>query len=345
MGLEAGEDLGTIAAFIAQAWITVGVANGLDPEQVCHTAGLRYEDIRDPHQQIPRSWYRAVQYAVIDSLPEVAVGIEMGKLGVSLHLGFLGMAAEHCATPLQALRLIEQFSRSIEARDAGALYVDQVPPYVDWVVPRAPGDPPEAIEALFVGTVLLLREWTGSDMSPQIVQLAYARQALREPLETIFNAPIHFETMDCRLRYATQDMDRPQRRANAAILQHLTAHLSRAVAALPSPFVDIVSRTLESQLLAGDTAQLDAARRLGLSTRSLQRRLHAHGVSFHGLLEQARKNLVLRQLVSGSHSIAEVANSAGYRDLSSFNRAFRRWTGMSPRSYRDAQHRLKDGAD
>jgi AraC-like DNA-binding protein len=75
----------------------------------------------------------------------------------------------------------------------------------------------------------------------------------------------------------------------------------------------------------------------GLSVRSLQRRLRAEGHSYSELVEQARYLAAREMLRDGGIGITEVALDVGYSDAANFNRAFRRWTGVTPRQFRRQQ--------
>ena len=96
--------------------------------------------------------------------------------------------------------------------------------------------------------------------------------------------------------------------------------------------------------LAGIFAQIDAlpdgapskaaiARALGMSPRGLQRHLADEGTSFKDLLESARASLARSYLGEGRHSVTEIAFLLGFADTSAFSRAFKRWTGSSPRDF------------
>jgi AraC-like DNA-binding protein len=84
----------------------------------------------------------------------------------------------------------------------------------------------------------------------------------------------------------------------------------------------------------------DVARALGTSARSLRRRLHEEGASWHELMEAARAE-VARNLIRGSASIQRVASTLGFADPTAFHHAFKRWTGMTPSEFR--QRSLEDG--
>ena len=72
-----------------------------------------------------------------------------------------------------------------------------------------------------------------------------------------------------------------------------------------------------------------------MSLRSLQRHLADEGCRFDALLNECRQNLALLHLRDPQCSLAEVSHLLGFADTSSFNRAFKRWTGMTPGQFRD----------
>jgi AraC-like DNA-binding protein len=85
---------------------------------------------------------------------------------------------------------------------------------------------------------------------------------------------------------------------------------------------------------SGDARIAVVAKRLGMSARKLQGLLQAEGTSFQELLDDARSTLAREYLRDPDLSIAEVAYMLGYSEPSAFTRAFRRWTGRSPRELR-----------
>lgn len=89
---------------------------------------------------------------------------------------------------------------------------------------------------------------------------------------------------------------------------------------------------------------VEAAAQLGTSVRSLQRWLKRDSLSYSDLLDRAYQELAKTLLTQGQLGIAEIGRRLGYRDPSSFSRAFLRWTGMSPRQYR-AKARQDGGAE
>src|SRR5262245_32761286 len=103
---------------------------------------------------------------------------------------------------------------------------------------------------------------------------------------------------------------------------------------VPSDFVAKVTRMVVSMLSTGDGNVERVADRLGVSRRTLQRRLRDCGAVFNDIVTNTRLELSSLYLGDASLTLTEVAFRLGYSDLSAFSRAFRRWTGRSPIRFR-----------
>ena len=98
--------------------------------------------------------------------------------------------------------------------------------------------------------------------------------------------------------------------------------------------VDAICRLVNALLPAGYPVIDSVAHLLQTSPRTLQRRLNDAGVSYSDLVEHCRRQTACEALMFSGCSIQSIAASLGYRDVSSFSRAFRRWTGATPRAWR-----------
>jgi AraC-like DNA-binding protein len=113
------------------------------------------------------------------------------------------------------------------------------------------------------------------------------------------------------------------------------ADLSRDLAPMPDgDFLASMRCLVESLVMGGLSDLATAADTLGMSTRTLQRRLALHGVEYSRLVEEARIARAEGWLRQADFPVADIARALGYRDPSNFARAFRRVNGMSPRAYR-----------
>jgi AraC-like DNA-binding protein len=117
------------------------------------------------------------------------------------------------------------------------------------------------------------------------------------------------------------------------------AHLSQELSYLnDTSELERRIRTLVSDVLSEGVPSLAVtATRLGMSSRTLQRRLSAEGLAYQDLVVEARKSLAAQLLKRTDYALAEIAFLTGFADQSTFTRAFKRWHGRTPADYRRNQ--------
>ena len=104
------------------------------------------------------------------------------------------------------------------------------------------------------------------------------------------------------------------------------------------PVHDRVFALLHAQLSAGDVQIRKLARELHMSVRTLQRRLDEEGTNFATVLDEVKHQLACALVEDPQQPLREIAARLGFGEVASFSRAFKRWTGHSPGSYRDRTH-------
>jgi AraC-like DNA-binding protein len=131
-------------------------------------------------------------------------------------------------------------------------------------------------------------------------------------------------------------LERPQRHAEPRLLAMLSRQLDGFLAAHPDPrrFQARVQQSMTDELPDQEPSVAAVAARLRMSPRTLQRRLQSEGTSFAGLLSELRRDLALRYLRDDRVAIGEVGFLLGFQDVTAFHRAFKRWTGSTPATYR-----------
>ena len=93
--------------------------------------------------------------------------------------------------------------------------------------------------------------------------------------------------------------------------------------------------SLLEEITSGEVSEEDMARRLHMSRRTLQRKLSETNTTYQKLVDDTRRDLALRYMEDPRNSITDVTFLLGFSGQSAFTRAFKRWTGMSPTTYRE----------
>ena len=155
----------------------------------------------------------------------------------------------------------------------------------------------------------------------------------------MIGCPIHKNASWSGFALSRETWQLSMRRRDPVLRKLLEQHANEIAAQVPAMdgVVRDVRRALASRFAKGEMQIQSVARALAISTRSLQRRLAAAGVTYQELLDQTRRETADRYLRVATFSIGEVAYLLGYSEAAAFHRAFKRWTGMGPQEFRDRQ--------
>lgn len=204
----------------------------------------------------------------------------------------------------------------------------------EWV----PGNPSLTLPAFLVQSetaflLAMLRKATGEKILPREIQL---QPGCASPALEAF-AGVALTTGDRnRMTFARKDMELPFISRNEALWDYFEPEMNRRLADLE---VDESTsgrvRSALTELLPGGNFSInDAAKKLGLSTRTLQRKLAEEGTSFQKQLNSTREVLALHYLDNTDMSTSDIAYLLGYAELNSFLRAFTGWTGKTVSQWR-----------
>ena len=221
---------------------------------------------------------------------------------------------------------------SLTLRTEGALAVldvsphaipeDVLPMLIDWIVATA-----------------LLHVRANFGQTPRGIQLwlSYPEQAHHRELASLFEGHIVFDAPCIRIAAPLELLDRPMPgdpHLASLVRKQLDARLDDTRHThTPRALIERVRERVAARL-DHDASLSRIARDLRMSARTLQRQLEAEGASFDAEVEQIRRAHALKSIGETEQSVACIATRLGYADASSFRRAFRRWTGVSPGSYR-----------
>ncbi|MCG8468824.1 MAG: AraC family transcriptional regulator [Gemmatimonadetes bacterium] len=191
-------------------------------------------------------------------------------------------------------------------------------------------------EATLASIVAISRQVASEPFRPEAVYFKHAAPSSTEDHEAYFESPVHFGSDKDALFVSDGSLRTPNRLGDESIATFFDAHLSEEVDKLDDtiPFERLVRDQISTSLSGGAPALSDVARRMSMSARTLQRRLSKEGHTYQALVEESRRRLATQLLEHTDASLAEISFMTGFSDQSAFTRAFRRWAGQTPRSFR-----------
>ena len=310
---------------------------GLDTRQILQAARLdpvtlQNPDARIPIEQVNLLWQKAYELSNDPNLALHAIEV----------------------LPFGAYRVIDYLASSAPTIGGAFAKVSDYFPLINTVVrlPYAVGDHhvtfgveapsrPSAITrpyAEYTLAAVFLRTRIGTNRPFRLIRVEFShpRPADISEHERIFDCPVTFGAQTCQMVIARDVWDMPRTESNPTLFSALDTHARMLLDGLPSP-ADIVGRVreaIEAELRGGNPKLESIARRLAMSPRTLQRRLRDQGVLFNDVLDAMRFRAAKSCLAQGDIAGSEVAYLLGFAEQSSFNRAFRRWSGQTPTEYR-----------
>jgi AraC-like DNA-binding protein len=317
-------------------WIGLGKI-GLTPAALLHQARLPLSIYNAKKNFVTTAQFFALWRAVGELSPDPAAGL---KIATQIDVGDRPpstMAAYYARDYRDALTRLARFKQLCSPEEL-QIKVSKDVCAITPVWPHAHEEtPPLFTDAAFASFIELGRRGTGHLVTANRVELKRKAGATKY-LEAYFKGPIKFGARRDALVLHVTDLDRPFVTYNAELLDMLNPPLERAleVHRAQSSIREQVKWILK-RMLAGSRPEITAvARELGLSDRTLQRRMIGEGATFRQLLLEARQELAHEYLRRPGMDVTEVAFLLGYEDSNSFYRAFRTWEGTTPSQLRAA---------
>jgi AraC-like DNA-binding protein len=308
---------------------------GVDPEPLLARVRLERAALDDPEQLLSlRRFVQLLELAAQASQDDCFGAHYAGCYPIE-YTGLAGYATVSCARVGDGCRAIARYYALLADATELALTVHGERACLSYTLTDATIWPRRQDAECMVRVLFdWLRVALGRAWAPLEVWFEHARPSGARELERIFEAPLRFEQPRNALWFSRELLQRPLAQPHGELAQLLEPYLEQLLERkaratdLGQRVVDVVKGALGSHSLA------KVARQQGMGARTLQRRLRASGVSYQEMLDRARHQSSLALLADRSLSIGQVADRLGYADVTTFNRAFRRWTGRAPSHYR-----------
>lgn len=187
------------------------------------------------------------------------------------------------------------------------------------------------------GILASLRQASQHDIQLKHATFRHSRNTDLDVIQKYLGCRAQFGASENSFTFTPFDLARPLVTADNELYAVLTQYADEVLqrkARVASDLIVDVERAIADRLSSGDANQNSVSRALGMSPRTLARRLAEEKTTFFQTVEDLRKSLAVSYLKDSDLSLGEIAFLLGYSGLSSFSEAFKRWTGCPPGQYR-----------
>jgi AraC-like DNA-binding protein len=328
-----------IDGFSARRAIVTLRARGVDPAPLLSRAGLTYFDFDNPQHRISAAAQSLFLEAAADALSDSAFGLHLAEEASPREAGLPFYVASAAKNVSEALALFARYCRIVNE----AMRVKLTPAPDGAVVEVGYVDLPwrgamHLVEFAVAAMVKGLREVTGRNVRPRQVAFPHGRNVNLREFERFFGCPVEFGASSEQLAFSTETLAFPLITQDRHLLEMLRpicdeAEQQRSTAA--GTLRAAIEHEVQKLLPQGKAQRENVAKKLAMSPRTLSRRLADEGTTYEEVVDGLRRSLALEYVKELSISLSQIAWLLGYEGATSFNHAFKRWTGRSPSAARN----------
>jgi len=308
----------------------------VDVRRVLARAELSATRVQGPNARLTTREFFGFWDAVDEVAADPGLGVRLGAKPEPHHLDLAHTVALHSANLDEALARLARYKRLVCPEEVViAASRGEVRLAFRWLLAERAA-PRLMVDGAFASVVMLARRGTGEDVAPLRLELARAPGPEAAAIESHFRCPIRHGAREDRLVLPARLLELPFRTFNPDLVAALVPGLDRALAerAEEATLAGEVRAALVARMCGERPTIERVAKALGMSSRTLQRRLEEDSTSFRRLLDEARHEAARHMLATTALDPGEIAFLLGFAELNSFTRAFHGWEGTTPIRWR-----------
>lgn len=309
----------------------------VDIDTFLRSLDLDPDEVHSPDSYIPIETYLLIQDQAAEYVHDPYFGLHMGEYAEAGSWSILGYMMMNCKNLAEAMEKGGRYSRIIgnliEGRGEWHFNKAKV---VYFTPPHAPKMSRHCFESTFSSSVRMIRTLTGKQIDPLEIRFAHSAPESTTEYERIFRCPVLFNQKEYSITGDIRIGNTPILMANPALLAHFEKYAQDFLAEMErkDEHTQAVTKIILSRLDDENLSINKVARELSVSVRTLQKRLEDEGVVFSDLLKDIRQRLAQNYLKE-NHSVEEITYLLGFSEPSVFRKAFKKWSGVTPREYRE----------
>jgi AraC-like DNA-binding protein len=315
--------------------VNAAVLRGCDADKILNHCGIAPELLHQDKARVPATTFSKLSDTISAELRDESGGFmdQRTKPGT---FAMMCYACIHCNTLGEFLERSTKFNYLVT--DCVDLRVERKGDIASYIVTPGLGtiDPDNFFTHILLSLAHRLSNWLIKQcLVLESVNFTHARPHYANEYNFLFGAPIHFERFQNKLVFSSNYLDLPLRQDEQALEEFLklpAVHLMSSPDAGNS-FVAKVKDMIQDSISEQCPEFEDIASNLHTTSVTLRRRLREEGTSYQQIKDDIRRDTAVFNLSRGTMTIESVAASVGFSETTSFFRAFKRWTGVTPRAY------------
>ena len=326
----------TVASTYLKAAFNTCVEEGCAPNALLKIIPNGVATFEDPLLRVRCEVFIELLHEAERLLGQTGIGLKVGlsfRPATFLDFGYALFSRDNLRDALKFNRTYQSVNQQL-----GRAALKEMPDrtYIEWDSPFEAEFVRPATEAILTGYLMLGMRMTWSQgHEARKMRFRHKRPEHADVVSSLFDCDVFYNEPIDMLEFNPELVDRPMPGRNPALVKTLCRRLDVILESIEQPDSTTLAtyRLLEMQLADGVPSILDIARDLGMSERTLRRRLKDEGESFRDILKRVRRAVCEIYLNEGNRSMSEIAGLLGYSEHSAFSRAFRDWFGMAPTEY------------
>ena len=330
----------SVSAGYAKGLVELAAGKGADPDALLAHAGIDPTLLDDLNNRVAFDRYVALMRAAKAMTGDPALALHYGEAANLSQFSIVGLIGHASDTMADAFKQLNRFVRLVVDVECGPQRFKIVGDRRGhWMVDtrKRPNAFPELSESAFAQLWCSTRPFGEQSSAPE-VHFTHADPGYRDEYERIFRTRVVFGAKWNAYRFDASWTDTKVRALPGYVGDLINDRASALLKELDAEATvrGRVEALLEPLLPEGHARMSDVAAQLRVSRQTLFRKLRAEGVTFEQVLDDLRRREALRLLAEENASIAEIAYRLGFSEPAAVSRAFKRWTGMSPRAARNS---------
>lgn len=311
---------------------------GIDPQPLFRQNGVNASAPFDPNTRISYQKADRIMAIAARKSGDPFFGLREAEYFLPAHIGPLGFAWLASSNLRVALERLQRYIKVINENAKVSLVDDKKLLVITIEISESSENAFHRDSSNLALATRMCRFICGEQWSPQRVSLAHPKPPDTTYFYSLFRCPVEFNTSVNSLWVDSRQADEPLTGANQQLAQ-LNDHVVVRYLASQSR-ADVISQvkvTILENLGEGNVSEASVADKLHMSARSLNRKLKAANTSYKALLFDIRNELANQYMNDATLTLTEISYLLGFSEVSSFSRAYRKWTGQSPSAARKQQ--------